>query len=143
VETILASRGHHGQKTGAGWYLYDGIKSVGPNPEMRAIIADYAREHGLAQRRASAEEVVERTVYALVNEGARLIEEGIAIRPVDIDVVYMAGYGFPSWRGGPMHYADSVGLGRVAARVREFGWEVAPLLDRLAAEGGSFARLAE
>ncbi len=142
VETILASRGHYGQKTGSGWYRYEGTKSLGPNPEMQAIVAEYANEQRLAQRRASGDEIVARTVYALVNEGARLLEEGIAIRPVDIDVVYMTGYGFPVWRGGPMHYADTVGLTNVAARMRGFGWEVAPLIDKLVAEGGSFSKLA-
>lgn len=136
VETVLASRGHYGQKTGRGWYVYEGTRAVGPNPEMREIIASYGRVH----RQADREEIVERTVYALVNEGAGLLEEGIAIRSVDIDIVYLNGYGFPVWRGGPMHYADTVGLARVAARVKDFGWECAPLLERLAAEGGTFGK---
>lgn len=145
VETILAARGHYGQKTGRGWYLYEGTKNAGPNPEMRDVIAAYASEKSLPQSRASRDEIIERTVYALVNEGARLLEEGIAIRSVDIDIVYLNGYGFPVWRGGPMHYADTVGLARVAAKVREFHerfghhWKPAPLLERLASEGSSFA----
>lgn len=146
VETTLASRGRYGQKTGAGWYLYEGNKPLGPNPEMREIVAEYAREKALPQHRASRDEILDRTLFALVNEGARLLEEGIAIRSVDIDIVYINGYGFPSWRGGPMHYADAIGLDRVAARVREFHerfghhWKPAPLLERLAAEGSSFAK---
>jgi 3-hydroxyacyl-CoA dehydrogenase len=149
VETILAGRGHFGQKTGRGWYLYEGNRALEPNPEMKRIIADYAAEKKLPQKETPAEEIVERTIYALVNEGARLLEEGFAIRPVDIDVVYLNGYGFPVWRGGPMHYADAVGLGRVAAKVEELyhrlghHWRPAPLLEQLAASGSTFGRWSE
>ena len=93
------------------------------------------------QSPASAEDIVDRCIYALVNEGARILEEGIAIRPVDIDIVYLNGYGFPAWRGGPMWYADTVGLPKVLSRIRDFGLDPAPLLVKLVAEGRTFASL--
>jgi 3-hydroxyacyl-CoA dehydrogenase len=134
----LAERGFYGQKTRAGWYLYDEKRQPsGLNPAAAEVVATL----GLPQRLVSPEEMVERCVYALVNEGARILEEGIAIRAVDIDIVYLNGYGFPVWRGGPMHYADTVGLPTVLERVRAFGWQPAPLLVRLASEGSRFASL--
>ena len=134
----LAEQGYYGQKTRAGWYLYDEKRQPsGLNPAAAEVVAAL----GLPQRLVSPEEMVERCIYALVNEGARILEEGIAIRSVDIDIVYLNGYGFPVWRGGPMHYADTVGLPKVLERVRVFGWEPAPLLAKLAAEGSRFASL--
>jgi 3-hydroxyacyl-CoA dehydrogenase len=134
----LAEKGFYGQKTRAGWYLYDEKRQPsGLNPAAAEVVAAL----GLPQRLVSPEEMVERCIYALVNEGARILEEGIAIRSVDIDIVYLYGYGFPVWRGGPMHYADTVGLPKVLERVRAFGWQPAPLLVKLAAEGSRFASL--
>lgn len=134
----LAERGFHGQKTRAGWYVYDDQRRItGVNPAALGIVQELGRDTGEAKPSA---EIIERSIYSLVNEGARILEEGIALRAVDIDIVYLNGYGFPVWRGGPMWYADTVGLTEVRARVRAFGWEVAPLLDRLAAEGSTFAR---
>ena len=89
-------------------------------------------------RSISAEEIVQRTVYSLINEGARILEEGFALRSVDIDMIWVMGYGFPAWRGGPMFYADTVGLSTVAERMRKFGWTPAPLLLQLAENGGRF-----
>lgn len=134
----LAERGFYGQKTRAGWYLYDEKRQpVGLNPAAAEVIAQLGRP----QRLVSPEEMVERCIYALVNEGARILAEGIAIRAVDIDIVYLNGYGFPAWRGGPMHYADTVGLPQVLERVRTFGWDPAPLLVKLAQEGSRFGSL--
>jgi 3-hydroxyacyl-CoA dehydrogenase len=134
----LAERGYYGQKTRAGWYLYDDKRQVvGVNPAVAEIIASL----GYPLRPATSEEMVERCIYALVNEGARLLEEGVALRAVDIDIVYLYGYGFPVWRGGPMFYADTVGLGKVFDRIIEFGWQPAPLLEKLARENSAFAAL--
>ncbi len=134
-----------GQKTGAGWYRYGGDRKPIPDPEVHALIEKTAIEAGIPRRSISTEEIVERCIYTLVNEGARILEEGYAQRAADIDVIYMTGYGFPAYRGGPMWYADTVGLKNVYQRVREFHqrfgelWEPAPLLKRLAESGESFA----
>jgi 3-hydroxyacyl-CoA dehydrogenase len=99
--------GRFGQKTGAGWYRYpDGSRAPVPDPEVQRLIEECARQAGIARRQIPPEEIVERTVYALVNEGARILEEGIALRAVDIDIIYIHGYGFPAWRGGPMWSAS-------------------------------------
>jgi 3-hydroxyacyl-CoA dehydrogenase len=149
VEDLLCERGLHGQKTGAGWYRYDAARKASPNEEALEIAREYAARVGIPQRAASAGEIVERTIYSLINEGARILEEGIALRPVDIDIVYVCGYAFPPWRGGPMFYADSIGLKKVYERVaalhEEHGyhWRPAVLLEELAAGGGTFAGWAE
>jgi 3-hydroxyacyl-CoA dehydrogenase len=141
AEDMLAEMGRYGQKTGAGWYKYDENRRPHPDAEVQAMVADRAKAAGIPQRSIDANEMVDRTIYALVNEGARILEEGIALRAVDIDVIYLQGYGFPAYRGGPMWYADTVGLAKVVDRVTEFGWEPAPLLKKLAAEGKTFASL--
>ncbi len=134
-----------GQKTGAGWYRYGGDRKPIPDPEVHALIERTAIEAGIPRRSISAQEILDRCIYTLVNEGARILEEGYAQRAADIDVIYMTGYGFPAYRGGPMWYADTVGLKKVYERVREFHerfgelWEPAPLLKRLAESGESFA----
>ncbi|HUQ95051.1 MAG TPA: 3-hydroxyacyl-CoA dehydrogenase NAD-binding domain-containing protein [Bryobacteraceae bacterium] len=144
LDSLLCDQGHYGQKTGAGFFLYDENRRHSPNPEVIAMAQGYAAKAGIEQRKASAQEIVERCVYALINEGARLLEEGYALRSVDIDIIYLFGYGFPRWRGGPMKYADLVGLPvvyeKVAAFHRRFGsqWEPAPLLERLARENSTF-----
>jgi 3-hydroxyacyl-CoA dehydrogenase len=136
-----------GQKTGAGWYRYGGDRKPIPDPEVHALIESTAVEAGIPRRSISNQEIVERCIYTLVNEGARILEEGYAQRAGDIDVIYMTGYGFPAYRGGPMWYADAVGLKNVYQRVSEFHqrfgelWEPAPLLKRLAEQGQSFASL--
>jgi 3-hydroxyacyl-CoA dehydrogenase len=147
IADALCEMGRFGQKTGAGWYRYDGNRNPSPDPEVAALIARLTKDAGIARRTIGAEEIVERTIYALVNEGAKILEEGFALRAVDIDIVYLTGYGFPVYRGGPMWYADTVGLKKVYDRVCEFEarhgklWKPAPLLKRLAEEGRTFAQL--
>ena len=143
----LCELGRFGQKAGRGWYLYrPGSREAIPDPEVDSLIAAYRKELGIIPRQIADSEIVERCIYALVNEGARLLEEGIAQRASDIDMVYLAGYGFPLQRGGPMRYADEIDLYRVARAMKAFAagggdagfWEPAPLLARLAAEGKTF-----
>jgi 3-hydroxyacyl-CoA dehydrogenase len=145
VPDRLCELGRYGQKTGAGWYKYDENRRGLPDPEVEKIISEVRSELGITPRAISKEEIIERTIYALINEGAKILEEGFALRAVDIDIIYLNGYGFPAWRGGPMWYADTVGLKKVYDRVCEFHaqhgefWEPAPLLKRLAEEGKTFA----
>jgi 3-hydroxyacyl-CoA dehydrogenase len=144
VAEKLNALGRFGQKTGRGWYIYGDDRTAVPDPEVIAMIEETSRDAGIARRRFADEEIIERAIYALVNEGARVLEEGVAIRASDIDVVYVNGYGFPAWRGGPMFFADRVGLPRIRDRVAafhaEYGkrWAPAPLLERLAREGRTF-----
>jgi 3-hydroxyacyl-CoA dehydrogenase len=141
----LCELGRYGQKTGAGWYKYDENRRAIPDPEVNELVRKWAIDAGIPQRNISSEEIVERCIYALVNEGARILEEGIALRAVDIDIIYVNGYGFPSYRGGPMWYADTVGLNKVYERISDFHrrygelWEPAPVLKSLAASGKTFA----
>jgi len=143
---LLCEAGRFGQKTGAGWYDYaPGTRTAQPSAVVHDMIARHAAGLGLAPRAIPDAEIVERLVYALVNEGARILEEGVAQRASDIDVVYLAGYGFPPYRGGPMFYADTAGLPAVVAAIERFAqgyeggaWVAAPLLVRLAGEGGRF-----
>jgi 3-hydroxyacyl-CoA dehydrogenase len=145
VADALCEMGRYGQKTGAGWYKYDENRKAIPDPEVDALIEKLAAEAGIARRTIAEEEIIERTQYALINEGAKILEEGIALRAVDIDIIYINGYGYPAWRGGPMWYADTVGLKNVYDRVCEFHaqhgelWTPAPLLKKLAEEGKTFA----
>jgi len=145
IEDRLCESGRFGQKTGAGWYKYDENRKSSPDPQVTDLIRQWTSEGGIPQSEISAEEIVDRCIYTLVNEGARLLEEGIALRAVDIDIIYLNGYGFPAYRGGPMWYADTVGLTKVCERIREFQqrlgnwWEPAPLLQRLAEQGKTFA----
>ncbi|HLK51641.1 MAG TPA: 3-hydroxyacyl-CoA dehydrogenase NAD-binding domain-containing protein [Bryobacteraceae bacterium] len=148
VADKLAEMGRYGQKTGRGWSKYDENRKPSPDPETAGLIEKLAREAGIERRKVSREEIVDRAIFALINEGARVLEEGIALRAVDIDVVYLNGYGFPAWRGGPMFYADTVGLKNVLARIEEFQkrhgpdlWAPAPLLQKLAGSGKGFASL--
>jgi 3-hydroxyacyl-CoA dehydrogenase len=145
VEDRLCEMGRFGQKTRAGWYRYDEQRRQVNDPEVAELVHGWSREKGIAQREISSQEIVDRCVYALVNEGARILEEGFALRAVDIDIIYLNGYGFPAHRGGPMWYADCVGLKNVYERVSEFerahgeNWRPAPLLKRLAEESQGFA----
>jgi 3-hydroxyacyl-CoA dehydrogenase len=145
AEDKLCEMGRYGQKTGAGWYKYDESRRAIPDPEVARLVSLWAAEAGIRQRQISKEEIVDRCIYALVNEGARILEEGYALRAVDIDVIYINGYGYPAYRGGPMWYADTVGLKKVYERIRELHaqhgawWEPAPLLRKLAEEGKKFA----
>jgi len=146
LEDNLCELGRFGQKTGAGWYKYDEQRRAMPDPVVDELIHKWATEAGIRQREISAAEIVDRCLYALVNEGARILEEGFALRASDIDIIYLNGYGFPAFRGGPMWYADTVGLKQVYARISEFHrqhgeiWQPAPLLARLAEQGKTFAQ---
>jgi 3-hydroxyacyl-CoA dehydrogenase len=143
---LLCEQGRFGQKTGAGWYDYKaGDRKAYPSPLVDEMIVRHSQELGIERRQISDEEIVERLVYALVNEGAKILEEGIAQRASDIDMVYLTGYGFPLHRGGPMFYADMVGLPVVLAAIQKYArgrhgeaWTPAPLLVRLASEGKGF-----
>jgi 3-hydroxyacyl-CoA dehydrogenase len=142
---LLVAQGRLGQKTGAGWYQYDENRNAQPDPKVEALIEQTARESGARRRSIPSDEIIERTIYALINEGARILEEGFALRASDIDLVYINGYGFPAWRGGPLHYADEIGLSAVYAKILEFraahgiNWEPSSLLTQLAESDGSFA----
>jgi 3-hydroxyacyl-CoA dehydrogenase len=144
VENNLFEAGRIGLKGGAGWYKYDEKRRPSPDPEVPKMVKKWAEEAGIPQRKVTAEEVVERCIYAMINEGARILEEGYALRAGDIDTIYVSGYGFPNYRGGPMWYADTVGVKKVYERVCEFHkqlgllWEPAPLLKKLAESGGTF-----
>ena len=146
--TLLVEMGRHGQKTGSGFYKYDAqTRKRMSDPEVEGMIKEEAAKLGLEQRDISDEEIVQRCLYPLINEGALILEEGIAQRPGDIDVVYVFGYAFPAAKGGPMHYADHVGLKNVYDKICEFRdreggeqyWKPAPLLEKLAREGKTFA----
>jgi 3-hydroxyacyl-CoA dehydrogenase len=145
---LLTERGWLGQKTGRGYYRYDGAdRKRTPDPEAIAMFAEEAKRLGVPQRKPSKQEIQERCLYAMINEGALLLEEGIAVRASDIDIVYASGYGFPRYRGGPMFYADTVGLKVIYDKIMEFQktldpqyWQPAPLLEKLARAGSSFAQ---
>ena len=144
----LCEMGRFGQKTGAGWYDYKkGDRTAYPSPVVASLIDEARKSAGTSLRKLDDREIVDRLVYALVNEGARILEEKIAQRASDIDIVYLMGYGFPVWRGGPMHYADSQTLYEVARRMRQFAaqaggdaefWKPAALIEHLSSEGRSF-----
>jgi 3-hydroxyacyl-CoA dehydrogenase len=146
--TVLVEMGRHGQKTGSGFYQYDPeTRRRMSDPEVEAMIKDEAAKIGVEQREISDEEIIARCLYPLINEGAKILEEGIAQRPSDIDVVYVFGYAFPVAKGGPMHYADQVGLKNVYDKICEYRdrdgeqyWQPAPLLEKLAKEGKTFAQ---
>jgi 3-hydroxyacyl-CoA dehydrogenase len=142
----ICERGWFGQKTGRGWYIYEDGKPK-PNPDVEAIILDESAKKGIARRAIAPDEIQKRILYAMINEGARILEEGIARRPLDIDMVEVHGYGFPRWRGGPMGQADIIGLPNVLATIREYAkadakfWTPAALLETLVADGKTFAEL--
>jgi 3-hydroxyacyl-CoA dehydrogenase len=145
AEDNLCELGRFGQKTGGGWYKYDDQRQASLDPQVLELLKKWTTEAGIPQRTISSDEIVDRCIYALVNEGARILEEGYALRAVDIDIIYLNGYGFPAFRGGPMWYADTVGLKKVYDRILEFQkqhgelWEPAPLLKKLAEQGKGFA----
>jgi len=145
VSDALCDVGRYGQKTGSGYYLYEG-RNATPDPEVDRIIAAESEKLGITRRPIGAEEITERLVYPMINEGARILDEGIAARPGDIDAIWLHGYNWPAWRGGPMFYADLVGLPRIRDRLQDFfaatGDEAlrpAPLLIKLADAGQGFA----
>jgi 3-hydroxyacyl-CoA dehydrogenase len=141
----LFHMGRLGQKTGSGWYRYGEDRKPAPDPEVHALIEKTAREGRIARRHISDDEIIDRCLYIMINEGAKILEEGYALRAADIDVIYLTGYGFPAYRGGPMWYADTVGLKKVRDRIAGFHaqhgefWEPAPLLNKLASQGQTFA----
>ena len=149
VADRLCEMERFGQKTGRGYYIYEEGSRVGqPDPEVVEIVEQTSTELGIERREIDDEEVLKRCLYGLINEGARILEEGIALRPCDIDIVYINGYGFPEVTGGPMFWADQQGLDNVLADIRRFGeiyggetWEPAPLLEKLVAEGKGFSSL--
>jgi len=149
LRDLLCESGRRGQKNGRGYYTYDpDTRASTPDPEVEQMIRDYAAGKNVAQREVTDQEILERLLYPMVNEGAKILEEGIAIRPSDIDVVWVNGYGWPLYRGGPMHWADSVGLREMADRIEHYSaevggahWELSPLLKRLADEGSTFGAM--
>jgi 3-hydroxyacyl-CoA dehydrogenase len=144
IREVLCENGRRGQKNGMGYYTYDAeTRAATPDKEVEQLIKDFAIGKGIEQREVSDQEVLERCLYPMVNEGAKILEEKIAIRGSDIDVVWVNGYGWPVYRGGPMHWADSIGLAEIAAKVQEYGerlggkhWDLSPLLKSLAESGG-------
>lgn len=138
IREALCAAGRWGQKTGKGFYDYDDSRQRTPSDEVKAIIAQFAEKAGVAQRDIDRQEVFERLLYPMVSEGALILEEGIAQRASDIDLVWLNGYGWPAWTGGIMYWADAEGLGKIAAGLARHGMPVASLLARLAAEGGTF-----
>jgi len=145
IDDQICEMGRFGQKTNAGWYKYEpGSRVPIPDPEIEQLITRYCEERQIQRRPIDEQEIIERCIYALVNEGAKILEEGMALRASDIDVIYANGYGFPRYRAGPMLYADMVGLGKVYKAVcgyhKQYGeiWEPAPLLKRLAEQGATF-----
>jgi 3-hydroxyacyl-CoA dehydrogenase len=147
VRDVLCEMDRRGQKTGAGFYDYDEQRNAKPSPVTEKILKDFLSKAGTTPRKISEDEFLERSVYPMINEGAKILEEKIAIRPSDIDIVWINGYGWPAYRGGPMFYADTVGLKTVVAKLKEYGprlgpgFTISPLLERLAAEGKRFQDL--
>jgi len=141
----IVEMGRHGQKTNAGVYKYEDGRTPIPDPIVKALIAECAKEAGIEQRAISDQEILERCLYPMINEGAKILEEGIAARPLDIDIIWINGYGFPGYKGGPMFWADQIGLQNIvdayAKYAKQFGdhyWQPAPLLAKLAKEGKGF-----
>jgi len=146
LERMVAA-GRLGQKTGKGFYRYEG-RTRFPDAEVVALVEAVSGELGIRRRQIPDEEILERLLHPLVNEGARIVEQGIALRAGDVDVVYVHGYGFPAYRGGPMYWAEQAGLGRVVETMRRLApshgarWRPAPLLERLAASGQGWESVA-
>ncbi len=144
IREVLCEMDRRGQKTNAGFYDYDAERKAQPSPVTEKVIRDFAQKAGNTPRKITEEEILERCVYPMINEGAKILEEGIAIRPSDIDIVWINGYGWPVYRGGPMFYADTVGLKNVVAKLKEYGpklgsdFTISPLLEKMAAEGKRF-----
>ncbi|MES1264222.1 MAG: 3-hydroxyacyl-CoA dehydrogenase family protein, partial [Variovorax sp.] len=144
----LCDRGRLGQKSGKGWYRYDkGDRTPQRDPEVEQFIVEESARMGIRRQPMTEEDIVKRCLYGMINEGAKLLERGIALRPGDIDITYLTGYGFPAHHGGPMYLADRIGLDKVLADIRRFHakegfwWTPAPLLEKLVRERKSFADL--
>jgi 3-hydroxyacyl-CoA dehydrogenase len=141
----ICEMGRYGQKTGAGFYKYDDKRNATPDPLIEELILNHSKERGITRRVITDQEILERALYSMINEGAKILEEGIAARPVDIDAVYLFGYGFPAYHGGPMFYADTVGLKTIYEAILKYKdlvgaeyWTPSPLLEKLAKEGKGF-----
>jgi 3-hydroxyacyl-CoA dehydrogenase len=145
VHDRMFETGRYGQKTGAGWYRYDEKGNASPDPFTKELVEKTSGELGIARRAITDEEIIERCIYVMVNEGAKILSEGIASRALDINVIYTTGYGFPAWRGGPMWFADAIGLKKIYERIcvfeKQYGpelWAPAPLLKELVEKGSTF-----
>jgi len=141
----ICEMGRFGQKTGSGFYQYDEKRNATPDPMIEELIIRHSQEVGITRRNITDQEIIERAIYSMINEGAKILEEGIAARPLDIDVVWLNGYGFPAYLGGPMFYADTVGLKKVYDAILKYRdlvgteyWTPSPLIERLAGEGKGF-----
>lgn len=141
----ICELGRYGQKTGSGFYKYDDKRNATPDPFIEELIISHSKERGITRRAVTDQEILERALYIMINEGAKILEEGIAARPVDIDAVYLYGYGFPAYHGGPMFYADTVGLKKVYEAILKYRdivgaeyWTPSPLIEKLAKEGKGF-----
>jgi 3-hydroxyacyl-CoA dehydrogenase len=147
IRDVLCEMDRRGQKTGAGYYDYDENRNAKPSPITEKIIKDFVSKSGVNPRAISDEEILERTIYPMINEGAKILEEGKAIRASDIDIVWINGYGWPVYRGGPMFYGDTIGLDKVLAKMKlwqaQMGdvYKPSALLERLVAEGKKFQDL--
>jgi 3-hydroxyacyl-CoA dehydrogenase len=145
IRDVLCEMDRRGQKTGAGYYDYDENRNAKPSPVTEKIINDFIVKSGANPRKISDEEILERCVYPMINEGAKILEEGKAIRPSDVDVVWVNGYGWPVYRGGPMFYGDQVGADKVLAKMKEFqatmgdAFKPSALLEKLVADGKKFS----
>ncbi len=145
IRDVLCEMDRRGQKTGAGYYDYDENRNAKPSPVVEKIILDFAAKKGINRRQISDQEILERCIYPMINEGAKILEEGMAIRSSDIDIVWINGYGFPVYRGGPMFYGDTVGADKVLAKMKEFqakmgdDFKPAALLEKIVAEGKKFS----
>ena len=150
VRELLCESGRRGQKNGRGYYTYNPeTRAATPDPEVEEIILAFAERQGVTRRDISDQEILERSLYPMVNEGAKILAEGIAIRGSDVDVVWINGYGWPMYTGGPMFWADAIGLDQVAERIRHYSstlggdhWEISPLLETLASQNGSLSTYA-
>jgi 3-hydroxyacyl-CoA dehydrogenase len=151
IADAIADLGRYGQKTGRGFYIYNpGSRTPQPDPEVEAIIAAASKKGGISRRTIDKKEIVERLIFPMINEGAQILKEGIAQRPSDIDVIWVYGYGWPVWRGGPMFYADQIGLPYIRDRLAEYAKRandprLAPgaMLNRLADQKTTFASLTD
>ena len=148
-ETIrdrLCEMDRRGQKTGAGFYNYDPeTRAKSPDKDVEDLILEFSEKQGIVRREFSDEEILQRCTYSMINEGAKILDEGMSQRPSDIDVVWVNGYGWPTYRGGPMHYADTIGLENILATLMQFQeqdqddfWQPSPLIERLVADGTGF-----
>jgi 3-hydroxyacyl-CoA dehydrogenase len=148
VADAIVALGRFGQKTGKGWYMYDEKRTRMPDPEVERIILDVAEKMQVRRRTIEPQEILERLMLPMVNEGSRILEEGVAYRPIDIDVIFVNGFGWPAWRGGPMFWADTQGLKAVRDKLAHYAeatgdanLKPTALIEKLAAEGGSFASM--